>query len=224
MGHGNKLKIQPGERVVAVSPEDRPARRIGRPPLNADPRAVILREAARQFAAKGYEASSLNEVAAAMNYSKGAIYNYFRSKQEIYDAIIIATLSGLHDASQEAVLPDDPPPEQLRRFMIAHAQYLSDNTDSFVTMLVGFSGMADAKLKQDAIRLRDAHEGLLRKIIADGVAIGAFQHADPAVVGRAVLSLLSWMTRWYRPGGTKSAQDVACEYYDLIAQGLRPRA
>lgn len=192
----------------------------GRPPLMADPRQHILDHAARLFAQKGYAASSLNDLSAGMNYSKGAIYNYFSSKQEIYDAIIIATLGGLHRAAADAVRPDDPPAQQLRAFMIAHAQFLGDHYDSFVTMLVSFSGMADAPLKADALALRQAHEGLLRRILADGIASGAFRPVDPAMAGRAVLSLLSWMVRWFDPAGPKSAREVAQDYYDMLVGGL----
>lgn len=193
---------------------------MGRPPLLDDPRAEILREAARLFAEKGYGDSSLNTLAAAMNYSKGAIYNYFSSKQEIYDAIIISTLTALYESAAEAVNPDDPAAERLRQFMMAHARCLEANYHAFVTMLVGYSGMDNAALKDDALKLRDAHEGLLRKIISDGIADGSFRPVDIAMTGRAVLSLLSWMARWFRPGGPKNGEQIAADYYDLIVKGL----
>ncbi len=212
--------------ACVVEPSTKPSgrvaadRRLGRPPTRDDPRAQILLQAAKLFAEKGYAASSLNELAAAMNYSKGAIYNYFASKQDIYDAIIIFTLTGLYEASAAAIDPKTPPAVQLRAFMVAHAQFLADNYDSFVTMLVSFSGMANTELKDDALKLRDAHERLLRGIIAAGIADGTFRAADPATVGRAVLSLLSWMVRWFKPDGRKTAEQVATEYCDLMLHGL----
>ncbi len=209
-----------GACVVEPSKKSSADRRLGRPPTRDDPRAQILLQAAKLFAEKGYAASSLNELAAAMNYSKGAIYNYFASKQDIYDAIIIFTLTGLYEASAAAIDPKTPPGVQLRAFMVAHAQFLADNYDSFVTMLVSFSGMANTELKDDALKLRDAHERLLRGIIAAGIADGTFRTADPATVGRAVLSLLSWMVRWFKPGGSKTAEQVATEYCDLMLHGL----
>lgn len=199
-------------------------RRLGRPPLLDDPRAEILQQAAKLFAQKGYEASSLTELAAAMSYSKGAIYNYFATKQEIYDAIIVRALTGLYESGAAAVRPQDPPAERLKRYMVAHARYLAENYDCFVTMLVGFSGMANSELKDDALALRDAHEGLLRQILADGVADGTFRGVDAAMTGRAVLSLLSWMVRWFKPGRGKSPEQVAEEYHDLLMRGLLPAA
>lgn len=197
-------------------------RPLGRPPLKDDPRAEILQQAARLFAEKGFASGSLAELARAMNYSKGAIYNYFSSKQEIYDAIIIFTLTGLYETAAAAVDRKDPPVQQLRQYMVAHARFLAENYDCFVTMLVGFSGMANTELKDDAVALRDAHEGLLRQILADGVADGSFRAIGEAMTGRAVLSLLSWMVRWFRPGRGKSAEEVAEEYHDLLVRGLLP--
>ena len=49
----------------------------------------------------------------------------------------------------------------------------------------------------------------VRQEVADGIADGTFRTTDAAMVGRAVLSLLSWMVRWFRPGGPKSAEDIA---------------
>ena len=107
--------------------------------------------------------------------------------------------------------------------MVAHACHLAANADAFLTMLVGFSGMSQAQ-RAEALRLRDAHEGLLRAIIAAGVEDGSFRGVDPATVGRAVLSMLSWMARWFRPDGGKSAEEVALDYYDLMVRGLLPEA
>ncbi len=205
-----------------AAPSVAKARPVGRPRMIDDPRAEILQQAARLFAEKGFSAGSLSELARAMNYSKGAIYNYFSSKQEIYDAIIIFTLTGLYETAAAAVDKTDPPVEQLRHYMMAHARFLADNYDCFATMLVGFSGMASTRLKDDALALRDAHEGLLRQIIADGVADGSFRPVGAAMTGRAVLSLLSWMVRWFRPGRGKSAEEVAQEYHDLLVRGLLP--
>ncbi|MGE4373443.1 MAG: TetR/AcrR family transcriptional regulator [Xanthobacter sp.] len=208
----------PGRRAASPSTREK---RPGRPPSREDPRAQIVQQAARLFAHKGYETSSLSELAAAMGYSKGAIYNYFSSKQDIYDAIIIFSLKGLYETAAAAVRLEDPPVERLRQYMVAHARFLADNYDCFATMLVGFSGM-HSQLKGDALLLRDAHEGLLRQIIADGVEDGSFRAVDKAATGRAVLSLLSWMVRWFRPGGGKSAEEVAAEYHDLLVRGLLP--
>jgi AcrR family transcriptional regulator len=194
--------------------------RMGRPPAHDNPRQRIVQQAAALFAQKGYEAASLGELAAAMGVSKAGIYHYFPTKQHIYDAIILGVLSGLVDQVGLAVQACQAAPDKLRAFMTEHARYFEANYNGFVVMLVGFSGISAPELKQEAMRLRDQHERMLRAIIDQGLDEGVFASGNPATVGRAVLSMLNWMVRWFKPGAGQSAEQVALQYHDLITRGL----
>jgi AcrR family transcriptional regulator len=197
-----------------------PRPRAGRPPSMPAPRERILEEAARLFARSGYENSSMADVAASLGVSKAAIYHYFGTKQDIYDAIIIDVLHGLTAAVAAEVAAQAEPIERLRRFMLAHARYFEAHHAAFVTMLIGYSGMSPG-YRDDAARLRDDYERSLRALIAEGAAQGVFRDLDPAGTGRAVLSMLNWMARWYKPGQGEDAETVAAGYFDLLLGGLR---
>ncbi|GAA0532077.1 TetR/AcrR family transcriptional regulator [Pigmentiphaga sp. GD03639] len=202
-----------------------PRRRQGRPPVVADARERILLEAAKLFAQSGYESSSIGELAAAIGVSKPAIYHYFATKQDIYDAIILQALQGLTEAVVPAVNEQPAPLDKLRVFMTAHAAYLERNYWSFVAMLVGFSGMSPS-YRDDASRLRDAYERLLRQILEQGAREGVFRPGQIVTSGRAVLSLLNWMARWFKPGHGSTAEQIALDYFELLSAGLcvRPAA
>ncbi|BCH26382.1 TetR family transcriptional regulator [Mesorhizobium sp. L-8-10] len=191
--------------------------RIGRPPKIENARQRILDHAARLFAEKGYETSSLAELAERLGLTKPALYNYFASKQELYDAIILVTLSGLVETVTAAVACESSPSAKLRRFMMSHARYFEAHHDGFVAMLIGFGGMDSMEFRKEALALRNEHEHLLRAILADGVEAGAFRTIDPVTASRAILSLLNWMARWFKPGGGKSAEQFALDYFELLA-------
>ena len=53
------------------------------------------------------------------------------------------------------------------------------------------------------------------------MADGAFRPLDVAATGRAVLSMLNWMVRWYKPGQGDSAETIAAGYFDLLLGGMR---
>ena len=195
--------------------------RLGRPPSVPNPREMILDHAARLFAEQGFEATSLMDLSVAAGLSKPAIYNYYASKQAVYDAVILRTLERLVESGQAAVGPAADAPARLRAFMQGHARAFEADYHGFVATLVGFSGMSQ-QLRQEALSLRDRHEGLLRQIIAEGAASGAFLATDVETVARAVLSMLSWMARWFKPGAGKSAAAVADDYCDLLLRGLEP--
>ncbi len=179
-----------------------------------------MHEAAILFASSGFDASSLNDLAAEVGISKAGLYHYFKTKQDVYDAIIIETLRGLFDHVSGEVERAAGPQEKLRAFMAAHADFFERNYWAFRCMLVSFSGMSAPTSRHDAVVLRESYEHLLRAIIADGVSQGHFRDVDPASAGRAVLSLLNWMARWFHPGGLKTAPEVAREYSDLLFHGL----
>lgn len=196
-----------------------PARRAGRPPTLAAPRDRILAEAAELFAQSGYEGASIADLAKAIGVSKAAIYHYYPTKQDIYDAIIIEVLEGLLSQVTRACEAADGPLARLQAFMLGHADYFESHHARFVTMLVGYSGMALPE-QADAAEMRDRYESLVRSILAEGVAAGVFRERDVASTGRAVLSLLNWMVRWYKPGQGQTARAIAQDYFELITGGL----
>jgi TetR/AcrR family transcriptional regulator, cholesterol catabolism regulator len=195
-------------------------KRMGRPPRAANQRERILHEAAMLFARSGYDASSLNDLAEETGISKAGIYHYFKTKQEVYDVLIIQTLRGLCDHVSAALEAVTEPRDKLLAFMTAHAAYFERNYWAFRCMLVSFGGMSAPASQQEAIVLRERYEHKLREILAEGVAQGQFREVDPAGTGRAVLSLLNWMVRWFQPGGPRTAPEVAQEYADLLFHGL----
>ncbi|OZI47436.1 TetR family transcriptional regulator [Bordetella genomosp. 5] len=208
--------------MTAAPPAEAPKRaRAGRPPTLPAARERILAEAARLFAQSGYENSSIADLASALGVSKAAIYHYYPTKQDIYDAIILEVLAGLGAAVDAAVAEagDADPAGQLRAFMLAHAGYFESHHPEFVTMLVGYSGMALPE-QADAARMRDTYEQRLRAILEAGVARGVFRAQEVAATGRAVLSMLNWMVRWYKPGQRDSARTIAQGYFDLLTRGL----
>lgn len=201
-----------------------PPRRQGRPPSMPDPRGRILDEAAALFAREGYDGTPLGALAEAVGVTKAAIYHYFPNKHDIFEAIIVRTLTDLRAHVRAATAAADGPEAALRAFMLAHAEYFEAHFDGFATMLVGFGGMRNRSLLAEAQKLRASYEADLRAIIARGIAEGAFRDADPAITGRAVLSMLNWMVRWFRPGGPRRATDFAADYLALILHGLRAEA
>lgn len=179
-----------------------------------------MHEAAILFGRSGFDASSLNDLATEAGISKAGVYHYFKTKQEVYDAIIIETLGGLFEHVSRAVESVTDPQEKLLAFMTAHAEFFERNYWAFRCMLVSFTGMAAPLPRHEAVVLRESYEHLLRAIIANGIQQGSFRNVDPACAGRAILSMLNWMARWFQPGGAKTAPEVAREYGDLLFHGL----
>ncbi|TFU13876.1 TetR/AcrR family transcriptional regulator [Thermus tengchongensis] len=178
----------------------------------------ILEEAARLFTQKGYEATSVQDLAEALGLSKAALYHHFRSKEEILYEVSLLALRGLVEAGERALGEPDPK-RALLAFMQGHARFFEENYPFFVTMLQGIQSLSPERRAQ-TVALRDRHEGNLRRILRWGMEEGAFRQVDVALAGRAILSMLNWMIRWFRPGGPLRAEEVAQFYFELVLKGL----
>lgn len=199
-----------------------PQSRRGRPPLVENQRERILERAAVLFGTHGFQGVGVAALAEDLGLSKAALFHYFPSKRDIYDFIVLDALRGLSDSVHEAVSDDDEPRTQLRAFMRAHAGYFEANYWKFTVMLVGFGGISPPRVSE-VVKIRDEYEARLRRILSEGVESGSFQQVDVATAGRAVLSMLNWMARWYKPGGAQRAEEIAEGYAELLLMGLDAR-
>jgi AcrR family transcriptional regulator len=148
-----------------------------------DARIRVIRAAALDvFAAKGFSAARLDDVAAAAGIAKGTIYLYFKSKEELFEAIVKSTIGAtLQDAEQTVAASRAPASELLRlvgRTMIAAVQ---DPQRRRVLHLVFSEGarfpvIADFYHREIISR----GMGLIRAIVAKGRASGEFISDEPA--------------------------------------------
>lgn len=185
----------------------------------------ILAAAAKVFTERGYDAAAVSDIAIEVGLSKATLYHYFDSKEAILFAIITETLEGLVNASTlsaEATREADAA-TRLRQFMRSHASFFEANYHAFTVMLSSLGALSEAHRRQ-TIALRDAYEQTLRGIIGQGVREGTFRDVAPDVAARAVLSMLNWMGRWFKPGGPQRASEVAADYADLLLAGLTQTA
>jgi hypothetical protein len=83
-----------------------------------------------------------------------------------------------------------------------------------------FSALENPVQRERAIYWRDRYENMLRAIIRDGMESGEFREGDVALTGRAVLSCLNWMYRWYSPDGTLTPRDIVDAYAEILIGGI----
>lgn len=180
----------------------------------------ILDAAAKLFSEKGFEATSINDLARAVGLSKATVYHYFSDKNEIYIDVILRTLNALCEHVEAAIAGEKSAASKFRRYAEAHAQYFEAHLEAYTAATVGFGGLRQPLQRRQAVALRDRHEGNLRRILEEGVRAGEFRDIDIRLATRGLLSCLNWMVRWYRRGGGKTAVEIACDYADMLLMGI----
>lgn len=180
----------------------------------------ILAEAAKLFAARGFSATSMQDLADAVGITKSALYYFFRDKDQIYDRIVLSTLEDLNFAVKEAIERETGASDRIRAAFTAHARFFSDNLPRYVATALGFAGAREMPARVQANALRDRYEQTIRDVIREGREAGELREVDPVIASRAILSCLNWMARWWKPTGSLPAEEVARQYADLLLVGL----
>lgn len=182
-------------------------------------RKEILRAAAQIFQEKGYHASSMQDIAEAVELKKGSLYHHVKSKQEILLALLDEALEMIIDRLDQINSQDLSPDLKLRQAMRSYLTFLADNRSIASVLLLEYRSL-EPELKKLHIPRRDQVDRIWQEIITEGISLGVFQTAQPALITKALVGVLNWTITWYREDGALSPTEIADHFSDLFLQGL----
>lgn len=171
--------------------------------LVSDPagaRGRLLKEAARLFRDKGYERTTVRDLAAAVGIQSGSLFHHFRTKEDILKAVMVETIrlnTALMQAAMDAV---DAPRDKLRALIRAELESINGLTGEAMAVLVFEWRSLSEPAREDVLKLRDVYEKLWLDVLTAVRQEGRLQ-AEPFVVRRMLTGALSWTVTWYRPDG-----------------------
>lgn len=183
-------------------------------------REGIIQAAARIFSEKGYHATSMQDIAEAVNLQKASLYHHFSSKQEILAEILDEALDLINSRLELVLSQATSPDEKLRQAMISYFQTIAENQNLSAVLLLEMRSL-DPELKTRQTSRREKFESLWKDLIVEGRQQGVFSDVDPSLTGRAILGVMNWTITWYRSDGPRSAIEIADLFADLMLNGIR---
>jgi AcrR family transcriptional regulator len=185
-------------------------------------RDEILAAAVQIFGQKGFHATSMQEIAEAVNLQKASLYHHVSSKQEILVDVLDQALD-LFIANMQAVMQSPlPPDDMLRQAMQTYMVTILQQRDLASVLLLEHRSL-EPELHARHIPRRDRFEGLWRDLIHQGVEAGCYFAVDPAMTARALLGVMNWVITWYSPQGNLTPEQISSQYADLFLKGLLRR-
>ncbi len=171
--------------------------------LVSDPagaRGRLLREAARLFRDKGYERTTVRDLAAAVGIQSGSLFHHFRTKEEILKAVMVETIR-LNTALMQAAMDEESTCHgKLRALIRAELEFINGQTGEAMAVLVyEWRSLSEAS-QAEVLELRDIYEQLWLDVLNTMKNEGSLK-AEPFVVRRMLTGALSWTVTWYRPDG-----------------------
>ncbi|HLA98196.1 MAG TPA: TetR/AcrR family transcriptional regulator [Anaerolineales bacterium] len=185
-------------------------------------RDEILDAAAQIFRVKGFHASSMQDIAQAVNLQKASLYHHVSSKQEILLALLDRAIDLLYEHIEQQVNIPISPDEKLRLAIRAYLQALLENRDLAAVLLLEHRSL-EPRYHALHIPRRDRFERLWRDLILEGIQGNLFTSEDPAMASRALLGSMNWIITWYRPEGPQSPDEIATHFASLFLNGLLAR-
>jgi AcrR family transcriptional regulator len=192
-----------------------------------DSRQEILRTAARLFQQRGYDATSMNDVAAALKLSKGGLYHHFQSKDEILFEIMNHAMEITEERVLNPVRGIADPEERLRALIRLHIEVVLSPRDREITVMLHENHPLPPALrkrinsrKKDYIHFLENLMAEVQKEVQKRVLKESSRRVSPRAAAFALLGMINWIYQWYKPEGELQAQNLVPQFTDLIFGGI----
>jgi AcrR family transcriptional regulator len=192
-----------------------PARR-GRPGHSLE---SLLDVAVAVFNERGYDATSMDELATRLGITKSAIYHHVPSKVELLRLALDRALDGLFAVTEEPGATTGRAIDRLEHVVRGSVGVLTAELP-YVTLLLRVRGNSD--VEQAALKRRREFDRIVTELVAAAEDEGDVRpDVDPAVTSRLLFGAVNSLTEWYRPDGGLSAGALADALVTTAFDGLR---
>lgn len=197
------------------SPPTRPALRAR---YDARRREVVA-TAAKLFAERGYDGTSMSELTEATGLAAGGLYHYIEGKDDLLIAICDELLEPLLERAREIVAAEAPPVDQLRQLVGAWVAHVVEHRDHMLVFTQERQAIESQARWRRVRSQRKAFEKILDEVLACGEADGSMAFADRRLSLLALLGMVNYTAQWVRPGGRLSPEEIAAGYCAIVLSG-----
>ena len=208
LGHYNSaFHIIRGQRAPAPGPDPR--------------RSEMYRTIAQLFRDRGFDATSVSEIARALGLTKAGLYHHFDSKEALLFEIM---MFGLDKVRDEVILPVraiGDPEERLRQLITRHARITTRGQGAVAHLQDEIRALPPAARRQVEHRMR-VYFDLVRGTLDELHAAGRLADVDRTVATFSLIGMILWLPRWFRQDGRLTQDHVAENIANLALGGLVP--
>jgi AcrR family transcriptional regulator len=181
-------------------------------------REELTRIAARLFAERGYQGTSLADLAAALGVQKPSLYHHIESKEDLLWDVAQEGAAAFH-AALDAVPARDRPAERIREALRAHLAVVGGQLD-VATVFVREWRFLTGDRREQFVAERRRYEERIRDLFREGVDGSELRtDLDVATAALLFLSAANWAYTWLRPG--TDTDELADRLYAVLLDGMR---
>ena len=200
-----------------MPPDRQAAPRRGRPPRFTPEELLDLVVA--EFNARGYDATSMEDIARATGMTKSAVYHHVPGKEALLRLALTRAVDALFAVLEEPASTAGPAAARLEHVLRRSAEVLVELLP-YVTLLLRVRG--NTATERDALARRRELDRRLSALVQDAIDAGEVRaDLDPRMVSRLLFGMVNSLTEWYRPDGPHGPVELGDTLVTLAFDGLR---
>lgn len=189
----------------------------------------IYRAAAQIICEKGYDATSMNDIAEAVGITKAGLYHHIPGKKDLLFRIMNFGLDALEEEVIAPTRAITDAEQRLRAIISNHVRLITKRSSpqghNPVTIVVDEAGGLSPAHRRKIDQRRRAYVDLVRETLTQLKEEGKLRDLDVTVSAFSLLGMILWISRWYHPNGRMTPDQVAEEITKIALGGLlRPQA
>ncbi len=181
--------------------------------------ADIYRTAAQIILRKGYDATSINDIANALGMTKAGLYHYINGKKELLFDIMNFGLDELEEEVETPARSIADPSARLRFIIVSHAQLVTRGQGAITILVDEITALTPAQNRMITRRKRE-YFNRLRGVLNELKSQGKLQDVDTTAATFSLLGMINWLSRWFRQDGALSQEQVADQIAKIALNGL----
>lgn len=183
-------------------------------------RERLVEVSARLFMKKGYQATTMQEVADQLNIKKGSIYYYIKTKEDLLYNIVHISMNMLLDETKRIYNNDIDARKKISMLMDSHIKMISDNITLFSVSLYDVNKANAPLYWNDIVQLRDQYESIVQGVLDQGMQEGLFKSYNIKLSSFALLGMMNWLVRWYNPEYQANLDYIVETWTDIFLHGI----
>jgi AcrR family transcriptional regulator len=181
---------------------------------------AVLETAARLICEQGYEAASVQDIAAACGLTKAGLYYYIRSKEDLLLEIQSYGMDIFEERVLLPVLAIADPVERLRACMEKNIHLVTEGWSKEVTIILHEHDTLTGAARQQINARKKRYVHFLEASFAEAMREGRIREVEPRVAAFSFLGMVLWIYKWFRADGKIPADRLAAEMLELFFGGL----
>ena len=187
--------------------------------MDDTPRGRLLSAAAHLFRTKGFERTTVRDLAQEVGIQSGSIFHHFKTKEEILRCVMEDVIHFNTDRMKAALAEARSPKEKLRALIYCELVSINGATGEAMAVLIYEWRSLKPESQRYILTLREHYEQLWLGALDEAKRAGLLQpHVDTFILRRLLTGALSWSNYWYKPEGALTVDQLADQALTLIVK------